>query len=288
MAEKEVKGIKKFFEEFKAFAMRGNVLDMAVGVVVGSAFTAIVNSLVGDVINPLIGLFFNNDFSEVVVKIGDVDLKIGSFISAIINFLIVAFVLFLVLGLPVSISLGLSSLVSFFYCGIPIVTIAQRLYTGMDSFPLMAIPLFILAGNLMTAGGISRKIVDFANILTGRVRGGLAYTAILACAIFAALSGSGPATTIAIGAMIYPSMKEIKYPEAQSAGLMAVAGGLGPVIPPSIIMVIYSTLVGCSVTNMFSAGIFWGIFTVIVLAGVVFVISRFSIFKSDFFLVTRR
>ena len=97
MAEKEVKGVKKFFEEFKAFAMRGNVLDMAVGVVVGSAFTAIVNSLVGDVINPLIGLFFNNDFSEVVVKIGDVDLKIGSFISAIINFLIVAFVLFMVI-----------------------------------------------------------------------------------------------------------------------------------------------------------------------------------------------
>ena len=97
MAEKEIKGIKKFFEEFKAFAMRGNVLDMAVGVVVGSAFTAIVNSLVGDVINPLIGLFFNNDFSNVVIKIGDVDLKIGSFISAIINFLIVAFVLFVVL-----------------------------------------------------------------------------------------------------------------------------------------------------------------------------------------------
>ena len=90
MAEQKIKGVKKFFEEFKAFAMRGNVLDMAVGVVVGSAFTAIVNSLVGDVINPLIGLFFNNDFSEVVVKIGDVDLKIGSFISAIINFLIVA------------------------------------------------------------------------------------------------------------------------------------------------------------------------------------------------------
>ena len=97
MAEQKIKGVKKFFEEFKAFAMRGNVLDMAVGVVVGSAFTAIVNSLVGDVINPLIGLFFNNDFSEVVVKIGGVDLKIGSFISAIINFLIVAFVLFLVL-----------------------------------------------------------------------------------------------------------------------------------------------------------------------------------------------
>ncbi len=96
MAEKS-KGIKKFLEEFKAFAMRGNVLDMAVGVVVGSAFTAIVNSLVGDIISPLIGLFFNADFSDVVIQVGDVGIGIGAFINAIINFLIVAFVLFLVL-----------------------------------------------------------------------------------------------------------------------------------------------------------------------------------------------
>ena len=96
MAEKEIKGIQKFFEEFKAFAMRGNVLDMAVGVVVGSAFTAIVNSLVGDIISPLIGLFFNADFSDVVIQIGDVGIGIGSFLNAIINFLIVAFVLFCV------------------------------------------------------------------------------------------------------------------------------------------------------------------------------------------------
>ena len=95
--EKEIKGIKKFLEEFKAFAMRGNVLDMAVGVVVGSAFTAIVNSLVGDIISPLIGLFFNADFSDVVIQIGDVGIGIGSFINAVINFLIVAFVLFTVL-----------------------------------------------------------------------------------------------------------------------------------------------------------------------------------------------
>ena len=97
MAEQKIKGVKKFFEEFKAFAMRGNVLDMADGVVVGSAFKGIVYSLVSDVINAENGLVFNNDFSEVVVKIGDVDLKIGSFISAIIYFLIVALVLFLVL-----------------------------------------------------------------------------------------------------------------------------------------------------------------------------------------------
>ena len=97
MAEKEVKGIKKFFEEFKAFAMRGNVLDMAVGVVIGGAFTAIVNSLVGDIIKPLIGLFFNADFSDVVIQIGDVGIGVGAFLNAIINFLIVAFVLFVVI-----------------------------------------------------------------------------------------------------------------------------------------------------------------------------------------------
>ena len=97
MPEKESKGIKKFFEEFKAFAMRGNVLDMAVGVVIGGAFTAIVNSLVNDIINPAIGLFFNADFSDVGIHVGDVMIGIGSFINAIINFLIVAFVLFVVI-----------------------------------------------------------------------------------------------------------------------------------------------------------------------------------------------
>ena len=97
MAEKEIKGIKKFFEEFKAFAMRGNVLDMAVGVVVGGAFTAIVTALVEDVINPVIGLFFKADFSSVVIDLGGSSIKIGEFVNSIINFLIVAFVLFVVI-----------------------------------------------------------------------------------------------------------------------------------------------------------------------------------------------
>ena len=97
MSEKKTSGIKNFFEEFKAFAMRGNVLDMAVGVVVGSAFTAIVNSLVNDIISPIIGLFFNADFSDVVIQIGDVGIGVGAFLNAIINFLIVAFVLFVVI-----------------------------------------------------------------------------------------------------------------------------------------------------------------------------------------------
>ena len=94
MPEKESKGIKKFFEEFKAFAMRGNVLDMAVGVVIGGAFTAIVTALVDDVINPLIGLFFKADFSDVVISLGGSSIKIGEFVNSVINFLIVAFVLF--------------------------------------------------------------------------------------------------------------------------------------------------------------------------------------------------
>ena len=97
MAKKEIKGIKKFLEEFKAFAMRGNVLDMAVGVVVGGAFTAIVTALVEDVINPVIGLFFKADFSSVVIDLGGSSIKIGEFVNSIINFLIVAFVLFVVI-----------------------------------------------------------------------------------------------------------------------------------------------------------------------------------------------
>lgn len=97
MANEKTKGIKKFFEEFKAFAMRGNVVDMAVGLVVGSAFTAIVNSLVNDIISPLIGLFFNADFSDVVIQIGDVGIGVGAFLNAVLNFLIVAFVLFVVI-----------------------------------------------------------------------------------------------------------------------------------------------------------------------------------------------
>ena len=97
MAEKEIKGIKKFLEEFKAFAMRGNVLDMAVGVVVGGAFTSIVTAMVDDIINPIIGLFFKMDFSSVVIDLGGSSIKIGEFVNSVINFLIVAFVLFVVI-----------------------------------------------------------------------------------------------------------------------------------------------------------------------------------------------
>ena len=102
MSEKKTSGIKNFFEEFKAFAMRGNVLDMAVGVVVGSAFTAIVNSLVNDIISPIIGLFFNADFSDVVIQIGDVGIGVGAFLNAIINFLLIGVAVYLCIVLPIN------------------------------------------------------------------------------------------------------------------------------------------------------------------------------------------
>ena len=142
----------------------------------------------------------------------------------------------------------------------------------------MAIPFFILAGNLMTAGGISQRIVHFTNSVVGKVRGGMAVACVAGCAFFAALSGSSPATVIAIGSMLYPEMVEMGYPKHEAAGLIAVSGGLGPIIPPSIIMVVYATTVGCSVTEMFVAGATCGIFIAIALA----VVTIFIAYKKGY------
>lgn len=134
-----------------------------------------------------------------------------------------------------------------------------------------AIAFFVLAGNLMTKGGISRRIVRFANCLVGNVRGGMSLALVLACAFFAALSGSAPATVIAIGTMLYADMVDLGYPGDRTAGLLVVSGGLGPVIPPSIIMVIYCTLTGASVSNMFTQGMMIGIvITLVLMAEVIF------------------
>ena len=130
---------------------------------------------------------------------------------------------------------------------------------------IMAIAFFVLAGNLMTKGGISRRIVNFANCLVGNVRGGMSLALVLACAFFAALSGSAPATVIAIGTMLYNDMVKLGYPGDRTAGLLVVSGGLGPIIPPSIIMVIYCTLTGASVGNMFKQGMLIGIVIMLVL-----------------------
>lgn len=179
-----------------------------------------------------------------------------------------SFAVLLVLGVPIALSLGAATMFTIVTSPdmtVSVSTVAQRIYGGLESTSIMAIAFFVLAGNLMTRGGISRRIVDFANSIVGGVRGGMALALVLACAFFAALSGSAPATVVAIGAMLYDDMIRIGYPKDRTAGLLVVAGGLGPIIPPSIIMVIYATLTGASVGDMFSAGMVIGIVIMLVL-----------------------
>ncbi|MBQ3448518.1 MAG: TRAP transporter large permease [Synergistaceae bacterium] len=171
------------------------------------------------------------------------------------------------IGVPIAMSLGIGALAAVVFgdLGVSPAVIAQRIFGGLQSTAIMAIAFFILAGNLMASGGISRRIVDFANCLIGNIRGGMSVALVLACAFFAALSGSAPATVVAIGSMLYADMVKNGYPEADIAGLLVVSGGLGPIIPPSIIMVLYCTLTGASVSNMFTEGMMIGVAIMIVL-----------------------
>lgn len=171
------------------------------------------------------------------------------------------------IGVPIAMSLGIGALAAVVFgdLGVSPAVIAQRIFGGLQSTAIMAIAFFILAGNLMASGGISRRIVDFANCLIGNIRGGMSVALVLACAFFAALSGSAPATVVAIGSMLYADMVKNGYPEADIAGLLVVSGGLGPIIPPSIIMVLYCTLTGASVSNMFTEGMMIGIAIMVVL-----------------------
>ena len=185
--------------------------------------------------------------------------------AGIILFLV--FAVCIAIGAPISISLGIGSLAAVIFgdLGVSAAVIAQRIFGGLQSTSIMAIAFFILAGNLMASGGISRRIVKFANCLIGNIRGSMGVALVLACAFFAALSGSAPATVVAIGSMLYAEMVKDGYPEARTAGLIVVSGGLGPIIPPSIIMVLYCTLTGASVTNMFTEGLMIGIVIMLVL-----------------------
>ena len=179
----------------------------------------------------------------------------------------------LVLSVPIAMSLGIASVVTILAVPeltVSISAITQRIYGGLESVSIMAIAFFVLAGNLMTEGGISRRLVDFANSIIGGVRGGMAMALVLACAFFAALSGSAPATVLAIGYMLYEDMVRIGYPKDRTAGLLVVSGGLGPIIPPSIIMVVYGTLTGASIASMFTSGMFVGIVIMLVLMAEVF------------------
>ena len=164
-------------------------------------------------------------------------------------------ILLIALGVPVAVSLGLASIIGLeTFTTLPIILVAQRMFTGIDSFPLMAVPLFILAGNLMSAGGISERLVRFARALVGGMRGGLAASCVVTCMIFAAVSGSSVATTFAIGAVLIPAMVANGYPRPTAAAVQATSAELGVIIPPSIPLILYGVATDTSVGQLFIAG----------------------------------
>lgn len=166
----------------------------------------------------------------------------------------------LALSLPIGISLGFATALTLVYTdSVPLIMIAQNAFAALDSFPLLAIPFFMLAGSLMSYGGISKRLVTLANSMVGAVIGGLAMVTVTACMFFAAISGSGPATVSAIGSFMIPAMKAKKYDDDFAAALTAVAGSIGVIIPPSIPFVIYGVVSGVSVGEMFVSGIIPGI-----------------------------
>lgn len=190
---------------------------------------------------------------------------------------IVLFVLLIVLFLinvPIAVALGLASALVFFIDGdVSLIVIMQRMFNSVDSFPLMAIPFFILAGKLMESGGISRRLIHLANVMFGRIKGGLAIVSIVACAFFAAISGSAAATTAAVGALLIPAMVKKGYDKSFSTAVQAAGGTIGVMIPPSVPLVLYGVTAGVSVSELFMAGVIPGILVMVSLIILVYVIS---------------
>lgn len=171
-----------------------------------------------------------------------------------------------IVGVPIAFSLGLASAITVWHGDLmPMLIIAQQLIASVNSFPLMAIPFFILAGYLMQGGGISQRLVDFSNTLVGSMTGGLAMVAIVTSLFFAAISGSGAATTAAIGSILIPAMLSKGYPGSYAAANQAASGALGVIIPPSIPLILYGIAANVSVGDMFIAGILPGILVTLTL-----------------------
>ncbi|PKL02602.1 MAG: C4-dicarboxylate ABC transporter permease [Synergistetes bacterium HGW-Synergistetes-2] len=185
----------------------------------------------------------------------------------------ITFVVCFVMGIPLALVMGITGFSVILAMGVPLQLVAQRMFTGIDSFPLMAVPFFILAGDLMNRGGTTVRIIGFANSLVGHIRGGLAHACIVANMIFAGISGSAVADASAIGSIMIPSMEKNGYDLDFSAALNSAAATIGPIIPPSIIMVIYGVSVNVSVGGLFAAGFIPGIMLGLVL---MLVVSRVS------------
>ncbi|HZG20104.1 MAG TPA: TRAP transporter large permease subunit [Herbaspirillum sp.] len=193
------------------------------------------------------------------------------------NALIIFVLLFglMLTGMPISISLGLTVLTFLFtMTDVPIQSVALKLFTGIEKFEIMAIPFFILAGNFLTHGGVARRMINFATSMVGHWHGGLALAGVLACALFAAVSGSSPATVVAIGSIILPAMVKQGFPNRFGAGVITTSGALGILIPPSIVMVMYSVSTNTSVGKLFMAGVVPGLLLAFLLGMTTWFLAR--------------
>ena len=178
-------------------------------------------------------------------------------------------------GMPISISLGLTVLTFLFtMTQVPLESVALKLFTGIEKFEIMAIPFFILAGNFLTHGGVAKRMINFATSMVGHWYGGLGLAGVVACALFAAVSGSSPATVVAIGSILLPAMVKAGFPNKFGAGVITTSGALGILIPPSIVMVMYSVATNTSVGALFMAGVVPGIALALTLGGVTWYRAR--------------
>ncbi|MPM00471.1 C4-dicarboxylate TRAP transporter large permease protein DctM [bioreactor metagenome] len=190
------------------------------------------------------------------------------------SILLGTFILLVALGVPIAFCTGISALVSIVVAGTPLSAIAQRMFAAADSFTLLAIPFFMLAGKLMEYGGISKRIIRFVESLVGYVAGGMAVVSTLACMFFGAICGSSTGTVAAIGSIMLPSMEKNKYDKGFSGAVISTAGSLGILIPPSIPMIIYAVSEGVSVSELFTAGIEIGIISGLALIVYIMIKSR--------------
>ncbi len=191
-------------------------------------------------------------------------------------------VFFLLLSVPIAIALGMASLLTIVALGpISAEAFSQTMIQGLNSFPLMAVPLFTFAGDIMGRGGISRRLIDVTSIIFGRFRGGLGIVSIAACLFFAAISGTGSATVAAIGLIMIPDMVRRGYDRKFSAALISTAGTVGVIIPPSLCMVIYAVAAGVSITAMFTAGIMTGLLVGLALATYTYFFARKKGYQGD-------
>lgn len=189
--------------------------------------------------------------------------------------IILIFAILLLLNVPIAIALGVSSAIyALFLSNLPIDLVIQSYFSGLDSFTLLAVPFFILTGDIMLEGGISKRLINFCKALMGNATGALGKITVVASAIFAAISGSGPATVACIGGIMIPAMEEDNYDKSFACSISAAAGALGPLIPPSISLIMYGVIAGVSVTDLFLAGIIPGILMALVLVVFTHIVAK--------------